>query len=461
MPNNKTLCCTCNKPKITYSCKGCLQEFCSTHLSAHRETLNEELNLIIDDYNQFKQMLSEQVRKYSILKLIDQCEMNSTATAPKIAGNYASFLEDQQIFLNYFQEKSNCLIKQIEEIREEDEFNEMNLNYLKDELRKMTEECNNSVNRPLEQYSCSYLTRKSAKSSTETKFSKWKQNGEIIAGGEKPGRGLTQLNFPCSICIDKDSTAYIADSWNHRIVQWKLNEKEGKVVTNGYEKENFMCKLSTPTDVIVDGRDGSLIIADCDNRRIVRWFHKTIEILMTQVDCHCLAQDRSGLLYACNRAKNEVMRWEIGNEDSRTIVSGGNGQGSALNQLSQPARIFVDDEQSIYVSDVGNHRVMKWRKGASQGTIVAGGNHKGKNLNQLNHPAGLTVDSLGRIYVADFGNNRIVRWCEGSKEGEIVISENSKELCCPRSLAFDSDGNLFVVNWGNSRVLKFLPIGGE
>ena len=127
--------------------------------------MNEELNLIIDDYNQFKQMLSEQVRKYSILKLIDSHEMNSTATAPKITGNYENFLEDQQIFLNYFQERSNGLIKQIEEIREEDEFNEMNLKYLKDELRTMTEECNNSVNFPLEQYSCSYLTPKSAKSS--------------------------------------------------------------------------------------------------------------------------------------------------------------------------------------------------------------------------------------------------------------------------------------------------------
>ncbi|CAF3582778.1 unnamed protein product [Rotaria sp. Silwood1] len=39
---------------------------------------------------------------------------------------------------------------------------------------------------------------------------------------------------------------------------------------------------------------------------------------------------------------------------------------------------------SVYVSDLGNHRVMKWEGGAKQGIIVAGGEGQGNSLTELN-----------------------------------------------------------------------------
>jgi hypothetical protein len=53
-------------------------------------------------------------------------------------------------------------------------------------------------------------------------------------------------------------------------------------------------------------------------------------------------------------------------------VAGGNGEGNNLNQFNHPSYIFVDEDHSVYVSDLMNHRVMKWMEGAEEGIVVAG-----------------------------------------------------------------------------------------
>ncbi|CAF0987656.1 unnamed protein product [Adineta steineri] len=92
------------------------------------------------------------------------------------------------------------------------------------------------------------------------------------------------------------------------------------------------------------------------------------------------------------------------------VVAGGNGQGNKLNQLNSPSFIFVDEDQCVYVSNGGNHRVMNWRKDAKEGIIVAGGNGEGGNLNQLNSPTGLSFDDEGNFYVVDCWNHRIQKY---------------------------------------------------
>jgi len=44
-------------------------------------------------------------------------------------------------------------------------------------------------------------------------------------------------------------------------------------------------------------------------------------------------------------------------------VAGGNGAGSAANQLSAPWGIYVDSFSSVYVVDRSNNRVQYWSSG--------------------------------------------------------------------------------------------------
>jgi sugar lactone lactonase YvrE len=71
--------------------------------------------------------------------------------------------------------------------------------------------------------------------------------------------------------VNDDRTIYVADSGNHRIVEWKCGATEGQVVTGGNRRGNKTNQFDNPTDVIVDNQKGHLIICDHDNRRVVRW----------------------------------------------------------------------------------------------------------------------------------------------------------------------------------------------
>ena len=72
--------------------------------------------------------------------------------------------------------------------------------------------------------------------------------------------------------------------------------------------------------------------------------------------------------------------------------------------------MLVDAAGTVYVADWGNHRVMRWSRGATQGTVVVGGNGEGKGANQFKGPTGLSFDRQGNLYVADMVNNRVQRF---------------------------------------------------
>ncbi|CAF1218522.1 unnamed protein product [Adineta steineri] len=325
----------------------------------------------------------------------------------------------------------------------------------------MTEELNNSSIISIEQDSQSFINDISIILLKKLKFVKWKQNAITVAGGNGRGQELNQLYRPARICIDKQNNIFVNDHWNHRIIEWKRNAKEGQIIIGRNEEGNPMDQLTYPTDVIVDQQNHLVIIADFKNSRVIQWSNQKQQILIDNIGCFGLAMDKYGFLYVCNLEKNEVRRWKMGEYNNEgIIVAGGNGEGNLLNQLNSPGSIFVDEDQSVYLSDRNNSRVMEWRKDAQEGIIVAGGNGRGGNLNQLYKPEGVIVDDLGQIYVADCGNRRIMRWCEGKEEGEIVVGGNgqgnqSNQLNGVAGLSFDGEGNLYVVDSGNDRIQKF------
>ncbi|CAF4593806.1 unnamed protein product, partial [Rotaria magnacalcarata] len=58
---------------------------------------------------------------------------------------------------------------------------------------------------------------------------------------------------------------------------------------------------------------------------------------------------------------------------SGTVVAGNQGQGNNISQLSSPYKVVVDRLGTVYVTDSGNHRIIRWSKGAIQGNVIVGG----------------------------------------------------------------------------------------
>ncbi|CAF1335546.1 unnamed protein product, partial [Adineta steineri] len=80
------------------------------------------------------------------------------------------------------------------------------------------------------------------------KVSKWKQNGITVAGGNGQGPQLNQLHGPRGIFIDTKKNIFIADFYNHRIIEWKNNAKEGQIIVGINGQGNRMDQLDHPTD---------------------------------------------------------------------------------------------------------------------------------------------------------------------------------------------------------------------
>ncbi|CAF3042897.1 unnamed protein product [Rotaria sp. Silwood2] len=291
---------------------------------------------------------------------------------------------------------------------------------------------------------------------------RWHQNGITVAGENRQGNGINQLYNPWGLYVDDDQTVYVADRLNHRIVEWKWGATSGQVVAGGNGQGSGAHQLSYPQDVIVDKERDTLIICDCSNARVVRWPRRngtSGETIISNIYCVGLTMDENGSLYVTDIEKHEVRRYRRG-ESQGTVVAGGNGRGNRLDQLSYPHYVFVDRDHSVYVSDWGNDRVMKWVEGAKQGIVVAGGQGEGNGLTQLYYPQGVVVDQLGTVYVADAENDRIMRWPKGATQGSVIVGGNgrggqSNQLNYPIGLSFDRHGNLYVVDYGNHRVQKF------
>ncbi|CAF2035287.1 unnamed protein product [Rotaria magnacalcarata] len=288
----------------------------------------------------------------------------------------------------------------------------------------------------------------------------WEEKGFTVAGGHEKGDAKNQLSTPWSFCIDDeddDQKLIIADQTNDRIIQCKRGNTDGEVVAGGNGEGDRVDQLNKPSDVLIDKQSNSLLICDRGNRRVVQWPRprgkSDPEILIDNIDCVGLTMDNQGNLYVSDSEKHEVRRYEIHLGDKKGIlVAGGNGEGDGVNQLNYPTCIFVDQQQNLYVSDRDNHRIMKWKKGATEGVVVAGGEGNGHS--------GIFVDALGILYVAELDNDCVTRWPEGAKKRTVIagghgVGEEANQFNGPSGLCFDKRGRLYVLDCGNHRVQRF------
>ncbi|CAF1478908.1 unnamed protein product [Adineta steineri] len=185
-------------------------------------------------------------------------------------------------------------------------------------------------------------------------------------------------------------------------------------------------------------------------------------------------------------------------------IAGGNGDGNQLNQLHRPCGIYVnDDQQTIYITDLINSRIVEWKYGAKNGQVVAGGNREENQSDQLSCPAdvivdkkndsliicdfinrrvvrwsrqngthvetiiydihcqGLTMDNNGNLYVSDCAKNEVRRWKQGERKGTIVAGGNGQgnhlnQLDNPTYIFVDEDQSIYVSDHKNHRVMKWM-----
>ncbi len=167
---------------------------------------------------------------------------------------------------------------------------------------------------------------------------------------------------------------YIADTYNHRIMQYLSGASSGTLVAGGAGPGTGSTQLYTPFCFALDLSSNSLVIVNYDAHNIVRW-----------------------VLGAT--------RWTL-------IAGSANGTyGSTSSLFYHPLSIVFDNMGNMYISDTFNHRIQLLLSGQSNGTTIAGiTGSGGPSATQLNQPYWAILDSQHNLYVSDTFNNRIQKF---------------------------------------------------
>ncbi|CAF4080927.1 unnamed protein product [Rotaria sordida] len=138
-------------------------------------------------------------------------------------------------------------------------------------------------------------------------------------------------------------------------------------------------------------------------------------------------------------------------QNGATIV-GGNRRGNATNQLYDPNDLYVDDDQTIYIVDFVNHRIVEYKCGATTGRVVTGEYGSGNRSNQLNTPTDMIIDKeKDSIINCNYNNKRVVRWPrQNGTNGEIIISNVGYH-----GLTMDDDGFFYVADCDKHEVRQY------
>ena len=292
-------------------------------------------------------------------------------------------------------------------------------------------------------------------------YGQYSPYGVTVAGGNGGGAAANQLNGPAGLYVDSAGNVYIADLNNARIQKWIQGTAVGITVAGGNGNGANDNQFHSPFGVWVDASH-HIYVADNTNNRVQKWIEgdtigaRAVQYLNTPEDVFV---DPNGILYVSSSFGCAVRKYLPG-DTVGVIVAGGNGNGSAANQLANQQGIFVDTAGNIYISDRDNHRIQKWSPGATSGVTVAGGGGYGSAANQLNSPADVAVDVMGSIYIADYGNSRIQKWLPGASSGTTFIGGNgtgtgANQIHFPHGIFMDRWGYMYISDQGNNRVQKF------
>jgi sugar lactone lactonase YvrE len=343
------------------------------------------------------------------------------------------------------------------------------------------------------------------------------------------GTSQTQMNTPESIAFDGNGGAYIADTGNNRVLHFPAsclsNHTNGCAADLVIGQPDFtsnkagvsQTQLDTLESVTTDG-NGGIYVADTHNDRIVHFPASCLSshaqscaadlvigqpdftanqagISQTQMDSpEGVTFDGKGGVYVTDSGNNRILHFPASCLSAHTngcnadLVLGqsdftSNQDGTGQKQMSAPMDVAVDGSGGVYVTDIGNNRVLHFPASClnshtngcdadlvlGKPTFTATGFGISQTL--MEFPVGAEVDQKGDLYVVD-GANRVVRFPStclskhtNSCAADLVIGQpdfvsagfgtSQTEMEGPVDIDLDSQGNLFVVDMSNNRVLYF------
>ncbi|UJR32412.1 hypothetical protein I4U23_019874 [Adineta vaga] len=259
-------------------------------------------------------------------------------------------------------------------------------------------------------------------------------NSKTISVLIRNGTDGISLFRPNYLYLDTEyqNNLYVVDGMNGRVLllsSMQLYEPPPKNVAGTYGLSGTPPQYLSGPNGITMGNEKSLIIADTFSNRIMLWSTNAASGIMiigtgdsgsgpTELNSPCglFFDKQNSLLYVVDKNNHRIQLFNL-NLNPPYIgitVAGGNGMGSASNQLNQPSDVWVSEiTGTIYIADTGNHRIQCWNRNATVGVTIAGNANGiwGTDSTKLNYPSGLVINKNEiYLYVTDTENQRIQRF---------------------------------------------------
>ncbi len=299
-----------------------------------------------------------------------------------------------------------------------------------------------------------------------------------------------ELNSPSGIAIDSSSSApvtYVADTGNNRVLFWRsakgangqfadgvIGQRDLVTTFPGGPGTAIQVGFRSPSGLAVD-RSGNLYVADTGNNRILRFPRPT---------------GQTGDLIQPNLVLGQT-NFTSNAPNQNELICSAKTLAFVRDNASFRVAMFFDPQGNLWITDPGNHRVLRYPASVLGDSATSGPNadlvigqpdfatrvafdltrlgplHKGGMI----FPGAVTLDAAGRLFVSD-QVGRVLAYTPPFRNGMdaarlvgVVVSVqgqparspvNEFSLAAPEGL-FAINNNLLVVDSTANRITRYDP----
>lgn len=282
---------------------------------------------------------------------------------------------------------------------------------------------------------------------------KMSENGVVAVIG-RTGLGDGEFNYPRAITTSPDGDFFVVDKTG-RIQRFGADGALEKVWQMPETAAGKPVGLSIHPDgrlLIPDTHYFRVMITDHDGTELARFGKQGMGEGEFQLPTD-VAVDAEGNYYVGEYHLNDrITKWSPDRKFIQEICA----EPVEGKPLARPAGVMVDDEQTLWIADACNHRLIRT---TLDGEVLTVFGEYGEQPGQMKYPYDLNLTPDNQLLVCEYGGNRLQWFAKDGRSLRVWGGPGRApgEVSAPWGAAYGADGRIYLVDSRNDRVQIIAP----